>query len=153
MPLKIEHRIGIKVPAEVIWEILVDVSNWPQWSRIYPRTSGVIGFGESLVLTVALPEESEQIITPTVLDWTPNEAIHWRSTAVGGLITSVRYLEIERLHETGCVFSNGELFAGLLGSRLARRRRRSLREGFAAFGEALRARAEAAWRERAEGAT
>lgn len=153
MPLKIEHRIGVQAPAEVIWEILADVSGWPDWTTIYPKAAGKVGYGESLTLTLALPGEEHRVVTPTVLDWTPNEAIHWRSSAVGGLVTSVRYLEIERLHDAGCVFSNGEIFGGLLGSRLARRQRRALRAGFTALGDSLRERAEAAWRERSQGAT
>ena len=114
---------------------------------IYPQASGAIGFGASLNLTLALPGEPARAIAPTILDWAPNEAIHWRLTGAGGLVSSVRYIEIETLSEAGCIVSNGEIFGGLLGSRLARRLRRAHREGFTRLGEALRDRAEAAWRQ------
>ena len=107
--LKIEHRTGVQAPAEVVWEMIAEVSRWPEWSGIYSQASGVIGFGELLTLTLALPGEPAQVITPRVLDWAPNEAVHWRLSSAGGLISSVRYIEIERMHEAGCVFSNGSI--------------------------------------------
>lgn len=153
MTLKIEHRIGVQVPASIVWEIIADVPGWPAWTQIYPKAAGRIGFGERLALTLALPGEPHRAIAPAVIDWTPDEAIHWRTSLAGGLGWAVRYLEIETLSQSGCVFSNGELFGGLVGPMAARGMRRSLRRGFTALGEALRERAESLWRERSGGAT
>ena len=75
-----------------------------------------------------------------------------RLSAAGGLVDTIRYLEIETLSDTGCAFSNGELFQGLIGPFVARGLRRSLRRGFTALGESLKDRAEALWRERSGGA-
>jgi hypothetical protein len=147
--LKIEHRIGIKAPASVVWEILADVSSWPEWTTLYSKASGVVGFGERLKLEVSLPGLPPHAIEPEVFEWEPNGAIHWRLKSMAGLLESVRFLEIEALSETGCIFSNGEIFGGFLGpSRTAVKRQRILRKGFTALGEALRDRAEALWRER-----
>jgi hypothetical protein len=63
-------------------------------------------------------------------------------------VKTIRYLEIEILSETGCIFSNGEIFEGMLGPTVAKRYRRQLRAAMASMGEALQLRAEAAWRER-----
>ena len=62
---------------------------------------------------------------------------------LGGLVKTTRYLEIEQLTESGCIFTNGELFDGYLGPSIAKRMRPALRSGFAAMGEALKARVEA----------
>ncbi len=153
MAIKIEHRIGIAAPAEVIWEVLADIPGWTQWNPIYPKAAGKVGYGESLSLTVALPGRAHRQIEAPILDWTPNEAIHWRLTALGGFVQTIRYLEIEKYSEVGCAFSNGEVFAGLAGPYVARNQRRSLKRGFAALGEALKDRAEALWRERGGEAT
>lgn len=146
--MKLEHRIGIGAPAEIIWEILADIPAWPTWNPIHPKAAGQVRFGERLTLTLALPGQPHEVIEPVISDWTPNEAIHWRHSHTHGLARSIRYLEIEALSATGCGFSNGEIFHGLLGPRLARRRRSSLHRGFVALGEALKARAEALWAER-----
>lgn len=148
MPIKLEHRIGIQAPAEVIWESLIDVGGWEAWNPLYPRAAGVVRIGSTLSLDLALPGKPVQKITPTVLDWAPQDHIHWTTQSRWGLTRTTRYLEIEALTENGCIFSNGEIYGGYLGQQYAQRNRRAIRAGFAALGEALQQRAEAAWRER-----
>lgn len=145
---KLEHRIGVQAPADVIWESLVELSTWPEWNPLYPKAAGVVRIGNVLDLTLQLPGRPAQEIKPTVLDWVPNDHIHWRLKLMGGLVKTIRYLEIEPLSETGCIFSNGEVFDGLLAPMVIKQHGRAIRGGFASMGEALRERAEAAWRER-----
>ena len=57
-----------------------------------------------------------------------------------------RFLEIEQLTETGCIFANGEVFDGLLGPMAIRSLQGSVRQGFRAMGEALKATVEGSWR-------
>jgi len=148
MGVKLEHRIGIQAPAEIIWESLVDIGSWESWNPLYPRAEGTVRIGNTLNLTVNIPGQAPRHIQPRILDWAPADHIHWRLSLMGGWIKTVRYLEIEALSETGCIFSNGEIFDGLLGSMVANRYRRQLRAAMASMGEALQLRAEAAWRER-----
>ncbi len=147
MPVKIEHRLGVRTPAEVIWALVADLEHWADWNPLYPAAQGAVRMGERLTLELALPGHPVRTIRPTIIDWVPNEQIHWRLSLAAGQIRTTRYIEIEALSETGCIFSNGEVFAGLLGPPLARRLRKDLRAGFAAMGEAVKARAEQAWRE------
>ncbi|MBV8593499.1 MAG: SRPBCC domain-containing protein, partial [Caulobacteraceae bacterium] len=93
---------------------------------------------------VALPGQKPRAIRPVVADWIPNEQIHWTLRLWGGLVRTTRYLEIEKLTEEGCIFSNGEMFDGPLGPTIARRLGAPLRAGFRAMGEAVKARVEAA---------
>ena len=145
---KIEHRIGVNAPASVIWEILADIARWGEWNPLYPSAEGELRIGATLTLTVALPGEKPQVIRPVILDWVPDDQIHWRFSALRGMIRSIRYIEIEVLGEESCILSNGELFEGLLGPRFANSKRRALRRGFTEMGEALAGRAEAVWRAR-----
>lgn len=145
--IKIEHRVGIKAPAEVIWEIMADIPGWESWNPVYPKAAGELRIGSRLNLTVAIPGEAHRQIAPVILDWVPNDQIHWKLSMMGGLITSIRYLEIDILGEENCIFSNGELFQGLL-SPLVSSKRRAIRQGFTALGEAMQAKAEAAWQAR-----
>jgi hypothetical protein len=153
MPIKIEHRVGIPVPPDLLWEILSDVSRWPEWTTIYPHAKGVVGFGEKLTLTLALPNQKPVAIAPRVFDWAPNEAIHWKLPLYGGLGGAIRYLEIETLAENSCIFSNGEILSGFATRWVQPAMRRSMRAGFTALGEAMEQRALALWRERAGQAT
>jgi hypothetical protein len=70
---------------------------------------------------------------------------------LGGMIRTLRYIEIQALHDSGCIVDNGELFGGLMGVSLGKRVRPAVRRGFEAMNEALKARAEAIWAERQAG--
>ena len=146
--IRVEHRIGVQAPAEAIWAQIQDLAGWERWNPLYPKAAGEIRIGGRLDLTVAVPGQPERRIQPVVLDWIPNEQLHWKLSVLGGLMTSIRFIEIEPLAETGCVVSNGELFQGLLAPTVIRRMGRSIHRGFAAMNEALKARAEAAWQGR-----
>lgn len=146
--VRVEHRIGVQAPAEVIWEVVHDLERWSEWNPTYPQASGRIRIGETLDVTLALPGEPQQALKPRVLDWVPNEQLHWRLTLMAGLIRTTRYIEIQALHETGCIVDNGEIFGGLMGPSLGRRVSGLVRRGFMAMNEALKDRAEALWSER-----
>ena len=146
MAVKLEHRIGIQAPAEVIWESMVDISGWEAWNPLYPRAEGTVRIGNVLNLELAMPGQKPRMIAPVIRDWAPHDHIHWTTKTFG--TRTIRYLEIEALTETGCIFSNGEIYDGFIGKRYATRQRRSIRAGFASLGEVLKQRAEAAWRER-----
>lgn len=153
IPLKLEHRIGIQAPPEVIWEFLSDIDNWPSWNPIYPKASGRLGIGQRLNLTLALPGMAPRDLTPTILDWVPETQILWSESFSGGLVQTVRYIEIEQLGPTNVIFSNGEQVDGLLAEAWLHKRKKSLKAGFGAMSEAVRDLAEAMWRDRSRVAT
>jgi len=145
---RIEDRIGVQAPAAVIWEIIHDIGRWHEWNPTYPRAEGVVRIGETLSMTLALPGQSPQEIKPKILDWVPDEQLHWQLSMLGGTIKTLRYIEIDALAPASCVVDNGELFRGIMGPSLAKRMGRSVQRGFRAMNEALKERAEAVWRER-----
>jgi hypothetical protein len=146
--LRIEDRVGVQAPAEVIWEIVQDLSRWEEWNPTYVQAAGEVRIGETLTLTLALPGQPEQEIRPKVLDWVPGEQLHWQLSMMGGMIKTLRYIEISPLSEVGCIVDNGEIFGGFMGPSLGKRVGRAVRAGFRAMNEALKARAEAEWARR-----
>lgn len=142
---RIEDRIGVQAPPDVIWEVVQDLAHWHEWNPTYPRAEGEIRIGATLTLDLVLPGQSAQEIKARVLDWVPNEQLHWELKMMGGLIRTLRYIEIAPLAEAGCVVDNGEIFGGLMGPSLGKRMRGPIRRGFLAMNEALKARAEAVW--------
>ena len=143
--MQVEHRIGIQAPAEVVWGVLADLRNWGEWNPTYPKASGHIRIGAILALTMTLPGNHPQEIEVTVLDWVPNEQLHWRMTGQRGFMKTTRYIEIEALGDASSIVSNGEFFGGLLGPSFAKRAGRTFYRGFLGMNEALKARAEEAW--------
>jgi len=139
----IEHRIGVQASAETIWGVIADLSRWHEWNPLYPEAAGTIRIGGALDLTLALDGQAPRQIQPVVLDWVPNEQLHWKLSMMGGLVKTVRYIEIEPLAEQSCILANGEIFGGLMGPSVGKQMGRSIHRGFVAFNEALKARAEA----------
>ena len=149
MALRIEHRIGVAAPADTIWELLADVERWPAWNPLYPQAKGKLGIGAPLKLTEALPGRPPRNVSPVVVDWEPLAQILWRENGLMG--RTVRYIEIEILTETGCIFANGAFFHGLLGEQEAKTHRRAIHQGYERFGQAVKQLAEQQWRERGGG--
>jgi hypothetical protein len=141
--LAIEHRIGVQAPAQVIWDVIYDLDRWSEWNPLYPKAEGVIRIGQALSMTLAIPGQAPRAIQPVVLDWVPGEQLHWKLTLMGGLVKTVRYIEIEQLAEASCIASNGEIFGGLMGPALGKQMGRAIHRGFREMNEALKARAEA----------
>ena len=148
MAYRVEHRIGVATPPDAIWEVLADLSGWTAWNPLYPRAEGRLLIDAKLSLDEKLAGEAPRRIEAQVVDWVPNSQIHWRET--GLLRSATRYLEIEKLTEEGCIFSNGVVVEGALARYASRRGKARLRTGFTAMGEAMKAQAEAAWAARRE---
>ena len=146
LPIKIEHRIGVRTTPEVIWKIVSDIRGYPAWNPLYTKAEGEVQFDAPLNLEAMLPGQGPRTIRATVTDWTPNEQIIWKTSLFAGLLRTTRYIEIEKLDEASCIFSNGEIFEGPAIRLLSRKTRRAVKAGFTAMGEAVRDKAEAAFR-------
>jgi len=150
---RIEHRLGIPAPAHVVWEVLADIERWPEWNPLYPRAQGQLRIGGGLSLTEAAPGREPAELHPRIVDWVPDAQILWRQSEHWGLVSRLRYLEIEKLSDEGCIFANGEDWYGRLARYVDRGRRRALYEGMEAMSLALRDRAVELWRSRGGGPT
>ncbi len=142
--IKIEHRRGVPSDSKAIWDVLSDLGRWHEWSTVYPEVHGLLRIAQKLTIKEVFPGAEPTTITPTVMDWVPNEQIIWTISANAGLVKRIRYIEIERLGEedTNCILSNGEIWDGLIGSGIGKRRRRQLQKGFEQFNEDVVARLE-----------
>lgn len=149
MSFRIEHRIGVAASAEAIWDLISDLNGWKAWNPLYPEADGRLAIGGTLKLTEAVPGRPPRTLQPTVVDWEPRAQILWREDG-GFMSRTVRYLEIESLSETGCIFANGAFYHGVLGERAAKGARRNIQQGFEALGEAVKQHAEQRWRDQAD---
>jgi hypothetical protein len=143
---RIEHRLGIPAPAPVAWRVLSDLEHWAGWNPLYVKAEGVLRIGTQLTLTQALEGRATVLIQPTIVDWVPDAQILWRLTQNSGLVQRMRYLEIDKLSDEACIFSNGEDWSGLLAGFVPVELRKALRKGYEAMGEALRDQALQLWR-------
>ena len=135
---RIEHRLGIPVPAPVVWQVVSELEGWADWNPLYVKAEGTLRIGTQLTLTQALEGRPTALLQPTIVDWVPDNQILWRLTQNGGLIQRLRYIEIDKLTEEACIFSNGEDWSGLLAGLVPADVRKALRRGYEAMGEAVR---------------
>lgn len=148
MQRAVEHRTGVQAPAEILWEVISDFETWSAWNPIHPRIEAALRIGTPVSVDLVVESQPARTIEAVVQDWVPYEQLHWRSTRMRGLITAIRYLEIERMSDVGSTFSNGELFMGPLVRLVSRDERRRLRAAYTRMGEAVKTRAEALWSQR-----
>lgn len=71
--------ITIPAPCDEVWDILVDVEKWPEWtesmSSVRPLGTGPMGVGARFeVQQPKLP-----VAKMTVVDWQPGHRFTWRS--------------------------------------------------------------------------
>ncbi len=137
--------MGVPTPASVVWRVISNLSGWSDWNPLYTRAQGQLRIGERLTLTEQVPGQGKRVIVPTVVDWVPDIQILWRMSQ-GGMLRRFRYLEIDKLSDEACIFSNGEDWWGLSARFIGKSRRRAMRQAFEAMGEAVRDRAVALWR-------
>lgn len=150
--VRIEHRVGVAAPPEVIWELLAEPERWPEWNPIYSNVKGRLQIGAPISMDVDPPGLNRMHVDATIVDWVPDTQILWK-TKLPGFVRSLRYIEIDKLSEAGCILSNGEIFEGFGVRYMGRKYRSAAYRSFEAIGEALRARAEALWQERSKAPT
>ena len=143
MNVKIEHRIGVQRPKEEIWAVLSDLDAWKDWNPMYTQASGKLLVSAPLHLVEKVGERSETLDV-TIAEWVVNQQVIWVRRTHGGLVRQVRYIEIEPLTDTACIFANGTLFEGRFAHWLVPKgRQRVLRNAYRGFCEAMKARVEA----------
>lgn len=144
--IRIEHRLGVSAPAYAVWEAVNDLSQWAEWNPVYASASGRLSIGAPITVETRFPDMPPQTIAGTLVDWVPDAQLVWRAK-LGRFTNSLRYIEIEKLSDHGCILANGEIIDGFGARYISPRRRRSAYQAYEQMNEALKARAEARWRE------
>ena len=138
---RIEKRIGVRAPADQIWEMLADLPTWDRWNPIETAVEGTIAYGGSIALTEAIAGLPERRAAVRVGEWQPNAQLVWIEKR-GLWFSAVRYFEIDELEPGSCIFANGFIFNGLRGEMHFDRHRKALREAVDSVADALKTTAE-----------
>lgn len=146
MTTRVEHRIGVAAPADALWDVLSDFPRWGEWNAVHPEFNGRLSIGGGVDFVESIAGKTRRL-AGVIEDWVPMDQIHIR-VARGPMNRSLRYFEIEKLAEVGCILSNGELYDGLIGERWAKLSQGHRFRAFRDLNEALKVRAERLWAER-----
>ena len=142
MSFRIEHRIGVAAPAEVIWGVITDFPRWGDWNPIYPKVEARLAIGSPVAFELHLPKRPVRYLQGKIVEWVPNTQLIWTLSLFGGLVRTTRYFEVEQLAGENCILSNGEIFEGLGAGLLSKPDRAVLRRAFELVNEAVKGRVE-----------
>ena len=135
MGFRIENRVGVAAPAPMVWDLVSKLEGWPEWTELYTEAGGQLRIGEKLHFTFRLGDRPPQSVEGIVYDWVPEAQMAWKVSLYGGLVRSLRYVEIEKLSETSCILANGDYWTGLLANRMPKPLRRLAQAGFRRMNE------------------
>jgi hypothetical protein len=110
--------IKINAPAEKVWNILTDASNWTQWNTTIEKIDGSIALGNKVtVVTKASPDQAFPL---KVTKFVPYRSMVWTGGMPLGLFTGKRTYSVNQINESSSEFSMNEVFTGLMAPLFTR---------------------------------
>jgi hypothetical protein len=98
-----------------VWEVLVDLSAYPQWNPFIVEAAGKVAVGETLSLRMALPGRDPMTIEPTLLVVEPGRELRWKGRLLlPGLFDGEHSFVLTPLENGRTRLDHSERFAGLL---------------------------------------
>jgi len=143
MMKELRSEIEIAASARRVWEILTDFAGFPQWNPFIRRARGNLVAGERLEIVMQPSGARGMTFSPTVLNVEADRELRWIGHLfVPGLFDGEHIFTIESLGTGRVLFTQREIFTGLLVPLLARMLDTDTRRGFEEMNKALKARAE-----------
>jgi hypothetical protein len=140
---ELRSQIEIGATAERVWQVLTDFVAYPEWNPFIRRVNGRPEVDEQLVVRMRPSGTKGLTFRPTVMRVEPNRQLRWLGhLLVPGLFDGEHIFEIEELDQGRVLFTQREVFKGLLVPLLARSLDRDTQRGFEEMNRALRERAE-----------
>jgi len=112
----IKTEIEISAPSSKVWDIIVDINNWKEWSPIINASSGEASIGSKLSITMAGKEEGKDgpKYNPIIKELNKPNYFCWRAHMLAGFIfTNDKIFELEET-KSGTRLTHTETFKGLL---------------------------------------
>lgn len=141
--MKIEHEFEVQAPAELLWQVIVDLPAYPKWNPFVVACRSSLDVGAPIQMRVRVFESLAQPQTEIVLQHQPGRLLSYGlpGNALGVLKSqrSHRVCEIGRGRSRYCSsFELSGWLSPLVGLLLGRKLRRS----FGEMSEALVQRAQ-----------
>jgi hypothetical protein len=144
--LEIVASAEIEAPAETVWNVLTDLSSYPDWNPFIRKASGTLRVGKDVRVRVQTAMARVSVpFRATILTCEPSRELRWRGHVLAPWIGDGEHtFTIEPANAGRVRFVQREVFRGLLPRFARRLLERETWRGFDAMNRALRQRAEAA---------
>lgn len=135
-------QVEIDAPAQVVWDILVDLKNYHEWNPFTERVESTLVLGDKVDLYVRLGKQNK-IQTEQVREVSPPNTLSWGMTmGLDFLLKALREQKLETVTEDKCVYFSTDAFQGLLTPLVVMLYGEKIRVGFNEMAYALKKRAE-----------
>jgi len=139
----IETEILIQASTKVVWDILMDFASYPSWNPFVREIEGNPEPGKKIKVRITPPGKKGMVFRPIVLEHQTQKKFRWKgSLLVKGMFDGEHYFELEQVDDSTTRFIHGECFSGMLVKLLWKSLESPTKEGFRAFNEALKKKAE-----------
>lgn len=140
----IEVKTNINAPPSAVYQVLMDFSAYKEWNPMVVQISGTPSVGETIEADVKIGTRAPMAFKPTILVNDINKELRWVGVFLAALVCrGEHYFSIEET-ETGCVFTHGEDWSGILGPFVTRiLGKETLEASYKGMNDALKARVEA----------
>lgn len=140
----LKTSIEISASPGQVWSILTNLAAYPAWNPFIRSIAGDLSVGHALQVTVQPVGGREMSFKPRVLVAKPEQELRWKAQILfTGLFDGEHYIQLGRTTGGTTLFTQGELFTGVLVPLIFRTAMQSgTRAGFEAMNLALKQRAE-----------
>jgi uncharacterized protein YndB with AHSA1/START domain len=143
MSREIRFELDVDAPAEIVWEVVSDLSRYVEWNPFVVRASSTCEVGAPIRMKVQLFSSFAQSQTEEITDFIAPERICWGLVGGGSLALSSRRCQAVAADGPSrsryvSEFQLSGWFATVVMALLGRR----LESGFRGMSEAVKARAE-----------
>lgn len=141
--LELRSEIEIQASTERVWQLLTDLTSFPQWNPFIRRAQGEIKERARLEVYIQPSGAGGMTFKPTILKVEPNRELRWLGRLImPGLFDGEHIFTIEPLGNNRTRFTQREIFNGLFVPLLAHSLKTDTLRGFEEMNQALKARAE-----------
>ncbi|MBN2297450.1 MAG: SRPBCC domain-containing protein [Deltaproteobacteria bacterium] len=142
--LTLRTEIQIAATPERVWNILMDFPAHGQWNPFVRSLEGTPRVGETLKVFIQPPGGRGMQFRPKVLVVEVAREFRWKGKLlVTGLFDGEHFFILEQTPDGTVLFTQGEIFSGLLVPLMKKSLEGPTKNGFIAMNEALKRLAEA----------
>ena len=142
----VSQTVEINAPRELVWEILVDLAQYPQWNPFTIKVEGTLKAGNAIDLHVNMPKRGDRIQTEIVERIDAPHCLSWGMTlGLSPLLSALREQKLESISNERCSYTTSDRFSGLLSPLVYFLFYDDVYGGFNRVAYALKKHAEAEW--------
>lgn len=141
-------KITINAPQWFVWQILLDLPNYPDWNPFTYQVISTLKSGDPVDLYVDMPNRGKRMQRETIQAVESPGYIAWGMEMFAPwALKALRTQHIEALPGARCLYYSDDHFKGILTPLVTAIFGRSIKQGFDSVGHALKQRAEMLWQQ------